>query len=219
ADRGSLPKSCRSADVDFDNYPRLNVAIVFHASGAPSEFPRHNGLANPIRRRSVGCTQLGCDDISRRSQRAPRPEKRRHRMPPSGSEPTSDTVLKRYREAVARTDALIDPAPNHGKKLAEVRARAEVRLARLRSFLAHLRDPHDRYTIVHVGGTSGKGSTSTAIAAILTAAGYRTGLHTSPFLQVATEKLAIDGRLIAGDAFADLVDEILGAAADWNASP
>jgi dihydrofolate synthase/folylpolyglutamate synthase len=117
---------------------------------------------------------------------------------------------------VARTDALIDPAPAHGKGLAEVRARAEMRLARLRSFLAYLGNPLDRYPIVHVGGTSGKGSTSTAIAAILTAAGYRTGLHTSPYLQVATEKLSLDGRLIAGDVFADLVDELLESAERWS---
>jgi dihydrofolate synthase/folylpolyglutamate synthase len=140
-------------------------------------------------------------------------------MPHRGAASTNDTVLNRYHEAVARTDALIDPAPTHGKTLSEVRARAELRLARLRSFLAHLGNPHDRYPIVHVGGTSGKGSTSTAIAAILTAAGYRTGLHTSPFLQVATEKLAVDGRLIAGDTFADLVDEMLDAVAQWKASP
>lgn len=140
-------------------------------------------------------------------------------MPPTGSASTHEAILNRYRDAVARTDALIDPAPTHGKTPADVRARAELRLARLRSFLAHLGNPHDRYPIVHVGGTSGKGSTSTAIAAILTAAGYKTGLHTSPFLQVATEKLAIDGRLIAGDAFANLVDVILAAAATWSPSP
>lgn len=143
-------------------------------------------------------------------------------MPPTGAESkteTTQTILARYRDAVARTDALIDPSPARGKTLAEVRARAEMRMARLRSFLAYLGNPHARYPIVHVGGTSGKGSTSTAIAAILTAAGYRTGLHTSPFLQVATEKLAIGSRLIAGGAFADLVDKTLAAAAQWDGAP
>jgi dihydrofolate synthase/folylpolyglutamate synthase len=140
-------------------------------------------------------------------------------MPHGGAASNDETVLRRYREAVVRTDALIDPTPAHGKSPAEVRARAELRLARLRSFLAHLGNPHDRYPIVHVGGTSGKGSTSTAVAAILTAAGYRTGLHTSPFLQVATEKLAIDGRLISGNDFADLVDEILAEASRWVPAP
>ncbi len=72
-----------------------------------------------------------------------------------------------------------------------------------------LGDPLSATPIVHVAGTSGKGSTATAIASILTAAGYRTGLHTSPYLQVATEKLQIDRELIGGDDFARLVDSTL----------
>jgi dihydrofolate synthase/folylpolyglutamate synthase len=71
--------------------------------------------------------------------------------------------------------------------------------------------------VVHVAGTSGKGSTCANIAAILTAAGYRVGLHTSPYLQVATEKLQLGGRLIAADAFADLVADVLAAAGHWSA--
>ena len=44
-------------------------------------------------------------------------------------------------------------------------------MGRLRRFLAQLGNPHQGYPIIHVGGTSGKGSTSTAIASILTGAG------------------------------------------------
>ena len=66
----------------------------------------------------------------------------------------------------------------------------------MREMLTALGDPLSATPIVHVAGTSGKGSTATAIASILTAAGYRTGLHTSPYLQVATEKLQIDHELI-----------------------
>ncbi|MGH2534942.1 MAG: bifunctional folylpolyglutamate synthase/dihydrofolate synthase [Thermomicrobiales bacterium] len=131
---------------------------------------------------------------------------------------TPGEILRRYREALAKTDALIERTPAaEGKSLAEVRQRAEMRLARLRRFLAYLGNPHLRYPVVHVGGTSGKGSTSTAVAAILTAAGYRTGLHTSPYLQAATEKLQFDGRLIAGDRFADLIDDLLATADAWAA--
>ncbi|CAA9576796.1 MAG: Dihydrofolate synthase @ Folylpolyglutamate synthase [uncultured Thermomicrobiales bacterium] len=126
--------------------------------------------------------------------------------------------LARYDEAVARLDGLIRPASSsRDLSLAAVRARAEYRLGRLRRFLRHLGDPHAAYPVVHVGGTSGKGSTSVAIASILTAAGYRVGLHTSPYLQSATEKLQINGRLIAADDFADLVDVVLGEASRWSA--
>jgi dihydrofolate synthase/folylpolyglutamate synthase len=90
-------------------------------------------------------------------------------------------------------------------------------MGRLRRFLAALGNPHRGYPIVHVGGTSGKGSTTTTLAAILTAAGFTTGLHTSPYLQTPTEKLQVNGRLIAPDLYADLVDRILAAHDQWVA--
>ncbi len=121
-----------------------------------------------------------------------------------------------YLAAVAQTDVIIEPStPPGSKSSAEIRERAEMRMARLRRFLAFLGDPQDRFPIVHVGGTSGKGSTSTAIASVLTAAGYRTGLHTSPYLQVATEKLQIDGQLIGGSRFRDLVESTLAEVERW----
>ena len=67
-----------------------------------------------------------------------------------------------------------------------------------------LDDPQRGYPVVHVTGTSGKGSTASAIAAILTAAGYRVGLRTSPYLQVATEKLQLGPSLIDACSFAKI---------------
>ena len=75
--------------------------------------------------------------------------------------------------------------------------------------LKALGDPQDRYPIVHVTGTSGKGSTAAAVAAILTAAGYRVGLRTSPYVQVATEKLHIGPSLIDASSFAEMVTRVL----------
>lgn len=59
---------------------------------------------------------------------------------------------------------------------------------------------------VHVTGSEGKTTTSTAIAAGLSAAGLRTALYTSPHLRDSRERFALDG--------APLDDAILGAAAD-----
>ncbi|MGB3331130.1 MAG: Mur ligase family protein [Thermomicrobiales bacterium] len=130
-----------------------------------------------------------------------------------------DARLQRFHAASAALDALIERTPTPtDKSHAAVQARAEIRMGRLRRFLAAIGSPQDRYPIFHVTGTSGKGSTTTAIAAILTAAGYRTGLHTSPYLQVPTEKLQIDGALLDPDAYADRVDELLAAHARWLAT-
>ncbi|MCC6792798.1 MAG: bifunctional folylpolyglutamate synthase/dihydrofolate synthase, partial [Thermomicrobiales bacterium] len=127
-------------------------------------------------------------------------------------------LLADYRAALELTNNLIDRTPP-AKSPEIVRERAEVRLARLRRLLTELDDPHRRYPVIHVAGTSGKGSTATAAAAMLTAGGWRVGLHTSPYLQVATEKAQIDGRLIDASTFRFLVDEVLAAARDAGIAP
>ncbi|MGH2515395.1 MAG: bifunctional folylpolyglutamate synthase/dihydrofolate synthase, partial [Ktedonobacterales bacterium] len=58
----------------------------------------------------------------------------------------------------------------------------EDNLARERALLAALGNPQRTYGIVHVAGTKGKGSTYAMLAAILRAAGQRTGLYTQPDL-------------------------------------
>ncbi len=82
------------------------------------------------------------------------------------------------------------------------------RLERMAAFLHRLGDPHLSYPTLHVGGTSGKGSTSTMLAVSLTAAGKRTGLHTKPHLSSMTERARIDGRAIDRQTFADLLEEM-----------
>jgi dihydrofolate synthase/folylpolyglutamate synthase len=118
--------------------------------------------------------------------------------------------VARFHHAVNRLDALIVATPARDDTSREaVRRRARERMDRLRAFLRFLGDPAARIPKVHIGGTSGKGSTTTALAAILTAAGYRTGVHTSPYLQVASEKLQVDGELIEAERFVRLVDHLL----------
>jgi dihydrofolate synthase/folylpolyglutamate synthase len=76
---------------------------------------------------------------------------------------------------------------------------------RVRHVLLHLADPHERFPVVHITGSAGKGSTSAMAASILRAAGLRTGLYTSPHLQTFIERIDVDGTLIAPDAFAETV--------------
>lgn len=52
---------------------------------------------------------------------------------------------------------------------------------------------------IQAAGTNGKGSTVTMLASILTRAGYKTGLYTSPSLCRINERIAIDGEYISDD--------------------
>jgi dihydrofolate synthase / folylpolyglutamate synthase len=82
------------------------------------------------------------------------------------------------------------------------------RLDRFRAFLEALGNPQDQYPTLHVAGTSGKGSTSTMLAAALQAAGKRTGLHTKPHLTSVTERARIDGVPVGEAEFGDLIGEM-----------
>jgi dihydrofolate synthase/folylpolyglutamate synthase len=89
--------------------------------------------------------------------------------------------------------------------------RQPYRLDRMRRFLAELGNPQESYPTIHVGGTSGKGSTSVMIAAALTAARKRTGLHTKPHLKSVTERAKIDGAPISEDRFGELMSLLIPA--------
>jgi dihydrofolate synthase / folylpolyglutamate synthase len=83
-------------------------------------------------------------------------------------------------------------------------------LAHMRVLAAALGSPQDSFPSVLIAGTNGKGSTAATLASILTAAGYRTGLYTSPHLFRVNERIQIDGVEISNEAFARLyflVDE------------
>jgi dihydrofolate synthase / folylpolyglutamate synthase len=89
--------------------------------------------------------------------------------------------------------------------------RTEYKLDRMRAFLRALGDPQNAYPTIHVGGTSGKGSTSTMIAAALQASGKRAGLHTKPHLQSMTERARIDGIAVSEKRFAELLAGMMPA--------
>jgi dihydrofolate synthase/folylpolyglutamate synthase len=61
----------------------------------------------------------------------------------------------------------------------------------------HFGHPHKKYKTVHVAGTNGKGSVSHIIASVLHAAGYKTGLYTSPHLFDFRERIKINGQEIS----------------------
>jgi dihydrofolate synthase/folylpolyglutamate synthase len=78
-------------------------------------------------------------------------------------------------------------------------------LERIEALLDAMDAPHRHLRTVHVAGTNGKGSVASMIAAIATAAGLRTGLHTSPHIQHLTERMRVDGAPASGDWLAQAV--------------
>ena len=82
------------------------------------------------------------------------------------------------------------------------------RLERMRALLRALGDPQETYPTLHVGGTSGKGSVSTMLAAPLAQTGKRTGLHTKPHIMSLTERIRVDGTAIPEEEFASLLSEV-----------
>jgi dihydrofolate synthase/folylpolyglutamate synthase len=82
------------------------------------------------------------------------------------------------------------------------RAGMRLGLDRIEALLAALDRPEAGLPIVHVGGTNGKGSVAALSAAVLQAAGLRTGLYTSPHLLEVTERIRVDGAPVPLDALA-----------------
>ena len=81
-------------------------------------------------------------------------------------------------------------------------------LSRVAALLAALGDPQKGLRTVHVAGTNGKGSVCALTASVLTAAGYRTGLFTSPCLRRVNEQLRVDGNDVSDGDFAALAAEV-----------
>lgn len=69
-----------------------------------------------------------------------------------------------------------------------------------------LGNPQNTYKTIHVGGTNGKGSSSHMLASILSAAGYKTGLYTSPHLVDFRERIRVDGQQIDAQFVVDYVN-------------
>ena len=78
-------------------------------------------------------------------------------------------------------------------------------LRRVESLLARFSNPHLGPVTVHIAGTKGKGSTAALVTSILSAAGYHTGLFTSPHLLSPTERIVVDGSAISEPDFSRLV--------------
>ena len=92
-------------------------------------------------------------------------------------------------------------------------------LERMRELMHRLGNPQDSLKFIHVAGTNGKGSTSTMLASILTAAGYKTGLYTSPHLVRVNERFRINGSDIPDAALCRAAEAVKEAADGMSDAP
>jgi|GEM_PF-1518588 len=83
------------------------------------------------------------------------------------------------------------------------------RLEWMRRFIHDCGNPHIGLPTIHVAGSSGKGSVGLLVAQQLRAEGLRVGFHLSPYVQVATEKLWVDGRYATGCEYLRTVESLM----------
>ncbi len=81
-------------------------------------------------------------------------------------------------------------------------------LERMRHLMGELGHPEKAKGIIHIAGTNGKGSTAAMIESGLRAAGYSTGLYTSPHLCHINERFRINGKDVSDDGLAGAVEPV-----------
>ena len=81
-------------------------------------------------------------------------------------------------------------------------------LSRVSNLLACLNKPHNQYPVLLIAGTKGKGSTASMCESILQAAGYKTGLYTSPHLHTLRERIKLNGLPITQTQLINLVNYV-----------
>ena len=94
-----------------------------------------------------------------------------------------------YNQALDYLYSFVDYSLKHISEL----AKAEFNLDRMFAVMDELGNPQEKYPILHVAGTKGKGSVAALCASALKAAGYKTGLYTSPHLWDYVERIQING--------------------------
>lgn len=81
-------------------------------------------------------------------------------------------------------------------------------LTRIAALMEGLGNVQNDLKYIHIAGTNGKGSVSALLSSVLTAAGYRTGLFTSPYITRFNERMQVNGVPISDDTLADIVEQV-----------
>jgi dihydrofolate synthase/folylpolyglutamate synthase len=120
-----------------------------------------------------------------------------------------DDTEERYQSALDYLYTFIDFSLTRQDRLAA----ANFDLKRMFALMELLGNPQNRYPVIHVAGTKGKGSTAAMIASILQAAGLKVGLYTSPHLQDYCERIQVDRQNISHATLVELIGHLKPAIA------
>jgi len=92
-------------------------------------------------------------------------------------------------------------------------------LSRITELMRLLGDPQKDLKFVHIAGTNGKGSTAALLASVLTEAGYKTGLYTSPYIHTFGERMQIDAVPIAENELVVISNQLKESVAKMQETP
>ncbi|MBQ7906540.1 MAG: bifunctional folylpolyglutamate synthase/dihydrofolate synthase [Clostridia bacterium] len=81
-------------------------------------------------------------------------------------------------------------------------------LERISELCQGLGNPQNKLKFIHVAGSNGKGSFCSMLQSVLTEAGYKTGLYTSPYIRCFNERMAIDGEMIDNDQLCKITERV-----------
>lgn len=115
--------------------------------------------------------------------------------------------MGRYQDAL---DTIFDYV-NYEKKARYPYDAVTFDLSRMARVLERLGRPQDHFRCVHIAGTKGKGSTSAMVESVLRAAGYKTGLYTSPHLHTFRERIRLNGGLMSKAELVELLERCMPA--------
>lgn len=118
-------------------------------------------------------------------------------------------MFEEYHEAVRLLEGVIPPAHATQKSYMHTNRGHAFFLERTARLMKRLGNPHHGFRVIHVAGTSGKGSTSAMIYEMLVRAGKRVGLCTSPFVTTSIENIHINGLLVDPLLFAQTTRAVM----------
>lgn len=92
-------------------------------------------------------------------------------------------------------------------------------LERISELCKGLNNPEKELKFIHVAGTNGKGSFCSMLQSVLTEAGYKTGLYTSPYILNFNERMSIDGNDISNEELISVTEKVKKIADKMDEKP